>query len=222
MGDKRSDSDKHLLLPLRRAECKIYPTITRPRTRLCTDFVAAVHFARASMEDPLSLVALNPIQIHCYHCRQQFSVKEEHLGKTVKCPSCQEEFTADLPNELPENKAIIEAALVQTKPTSRRSTPEEPRRADTVRAIGASFGTAVHAEENNGRQKGVIIGLCVGGVLLVLVMISVGVGVFLMVRTGRLRKITGRRSPLPTSRSRCSCRANRRSNNSPLPDGPSP
>jgi len=64
-----------------------------------------------------------PIQISCPSCAKQLRVPEDLLGKSVRCPNCQNTFTAEEPGT-PSPPPSSEAAGVQS------TAPESPRRRD--------------------------------------------------------------------------------------------
>jgi predicted Zn finger-like uncharacterized protein len=75
-----------------------------------------------------------PLTIHCTNCQRQLQVQEAHLGKQVRCPACQQIFTATAPppaepEEVVPDVSAFEApeppALVTPSRSSRRNPPED-------------------------------------------------------------------------------------------------
>lgn len=46
-----------------------------------------------------------PQTIPCPHCRRQLNIQEAHLGEQVRCPACQQVFTATAPPPPPVEEA---------------------------------------------------------------------------------------------------------------------
>jgi phage FluMu protein Com len=66
------------------------------------------------------------IVIHCAHCRRMLQVQEEHLGKTVKCPSCGGAFAARREEETFTPAAMPDFELDNDKPAPQEE-PAKPR-----------------------------------------------------------------------------------------------
>ncbi len=60
------------------------------------------------------------IQIACPHCSAKLNVTEQHLGKRVKCPKCQQPFAPTIPaavvNEAADSTSTDEATIKWTCP----------------------------------------------------------------------------------------------------------
>src|SRR5262245_12036961 len=78
-----------------------------------------------------------PITISCPSCRKPLRLPENMLGKQVRCPGCQDVFTAASPEEPPQPAEELEG--VQERPSQRprprreeddRDYDREPRRRD--------------------------------------------------------------------------------------------
>ncbi len=77
-----------------------------------------------------------PLTIHCTSCQRQLQVQEAHLGKQVRCPACQQIFTATAPPPPAESEDVVPdvsafevpeppAAPITPTPPSRRSQPAD-------------------------------------------------------------------------------------------------
>ena len=67
-----------------------------------------------------------PLTIACPNCQKSLKLQESVLGKRVRCPGCQEVFTATAPEEEPMRRAD-EGEGVQERPSRSRRVEREER-----------------------------------------------------------------------------------------------
>ncbi|HEY7315735.1 MAG TPA: hypothetical protein VH643_40775 [Gemmataceae bacterium] len=75
-----------------------------------------------------------PLTIACPNCGKSLKLPEAVVGKRVRCPGCQEIFTAEAPEEEEPIRPAAESEGVQERPSrSRRVEREEPEEEEEER-----------------------------------------------------------------------------------------
>jgi predicted Zn finger-like uncharacterized protein len=111
-----------------------------------------------------------PIVISCPACTKQLRVPETLLGKSVRCPNCQNTFTAEGPAEAPPSEPAGDDAEMQSKARESPRLPErdEERDDDLPRRSRRSSAGGKYEPHRGGLILGLGIGSVATGVLSVL------------------------------------------------------
>jgi predicted Zn finger-like uncharacterized protein len=72
-----------------------------------------------------------PVTIACPHCQRQLKVQDANLGRPVRCPACQQVFTAAEPPPPPVEEDVPDVSAFQVAETAperapRRREPDDP------------------------------------------------------------------------------------------------
>lgn len=121
------------------------------------------------------------VLVTCTACERKLKVRDELLGKTIKCPSCEERFVAQEMEDAEDtprpgkSRRSEQIRSGKSVPTHRAERPRRDEDEDEEKASRRRPRSVRKEAESN---KGLVIGLVVGGVLL---LAGVGVGVYLLV-----------------------------------------
>ena len=117
-----------------------------------------------------------PVSILCTHCAASLRVPETALGKTGRCPRCQNQFRAELPPAPADDSDLVddEPNVVETDPPSgaEADAPKKKKKKRKKKA-GGLFGLPPGAAVRIGLVLGALLCFVVPGVVVVRVLMSV-------------------------------------------------
>jgi len=139
-----------------------------------------------------------PLQISCPSCSAKLHAPETLLGTAVRCPSCQNTFTAEAPAPAPPLSAPLDDKAVQTEPSvppSQRHLPDYEEDEDYPRRL---FGRGNYVPARGGIWLGLGIASVVVAPLGICLQpfifgcISLALGLTALIMGGRdLKRIRG-------------------------------
>jgi predicted Zn finger-like uncharacterized protein len=94
--------------------------------------------------------------MHCPHCEQKIRVREEYLGKRVKCPGCGERFIVDPETEEPMVVGQVDEADDEERPIRKRRAappPEEDQEEERPRRRRPAREEQEEAEDTRVTRK---------------------------------------------------------------------
>jgi predicted Zn finger-like uncharacterized protein len=74
-----------------------------------------------------------PVNISCPNCGKSLALQEAHMGKKVRCPGCQQVFTANPPEENIQPAEEMEAVQERPSRTGRPRAPEPEEEEEAAR-----------------------------------------------------------------------------------------
>jgi predicted Zn finger-like uncharacterized protein len=97
-----------------------------------------------------------PITINCKHCLRQLQVQEAHLGKQVRCPACQQIFTAVAPPPAEPEEVVSDISAFEVpEPPAVPVTPARPsQRRQPQDSLDFESETRRRPEEDDEEQAG--------------------------------------------------------------------
>jgi len=95
-----------------------------------------------------------PITIHCKSCQRPLQVQEAHLGKQVRCPACQQIFTAAAPPPAEPEEVVPDVSAFEIpEPPDASVTPARPsQRRPPQDSLDFESETRRRPEENDEEQ----------------------------------------------------------------------